>query len=374
MSMDTKNPAPAADDGLDVSVVVPTYNEAENIAAIAGSICTALQEAKIRGEVIVVDDDSPDGTGRIAEELGRRLPVRCIVRKGRRGLSSAVLEGFAASRARVCAVMDADGSHPVETLPELVRAVLDGKADIAVGSRYVAGGGCEKWPFLRRVISRGAGLLARPLTSLKDTTSGFMAVRREILDGLPLDPVGWKIVLEVAVKARAARILELPIVFRDRVAGKSKLSARAQLEYLRHLWRLYGFRFAGIFRFARFCLVGLAGMVLDMAIVALLKETLGLDTRLCAIFGFSLAVTSNYLLNRAWTFRDRNVRGIASYPAFVLTSLAGLGVRLGIMHLIIVATSLDQGRGYLLVNFIGILAGTLVNFAGSNLVVFRARR
>lgn len=358
---------------LDVSVVVPTFNEAQNIAALGEEICRTLESAGMRGEVIVVDDDSPDGTGRIAEELGERLPVRCIVRKGRRGLSSAVLEGFAASQARVCVVMDADGSHPVETLPALVRPVLEGTADITVGSRYVSGGGSDKWPLLRRAISRGAGWLARPLTVLRDTTSGFMAVRREILADLPLDPVGWKIVLEVAVKATSARILEVPIVFRDRRAGQSKLSARAQFEYLQHLWRLYAFRFAGLFRFARFCLVGLVGMMLDMAAVAALKETLGLDTRLCAIAGFCVAVTSNYLLNRAWTFRDRSVRGIASYPAFVLVSLAGLGVRLGFMHLLIEGTSLDQGRGYLLVNFVGILAGTLVNFAGSSLWVFRRR-
>ncbi len=369
-----QNPAAVGPPALDVSVVVPTFNEALNIAALSEEICRALEGAHLRGEVIVVDDDSPDGTGRIAEELGKRLPVRCIVRRGRRGLSSAVLEGFAASRARVCVVMDADGSHPVETLPELIRPVLEGTADITVGSRYMSGGGSEKWPLLRRVISRGAGLLALGVARLSDPTSGFMAVRRDLLEGLALDPVGWKIVLEIVVKARAARVREVPILFRDRRAGESKLSAKAQLQYLQHLWRLYAFRFAGLLRFARFCLVGLVGMVLDMAAVAALKETLGLDTRLCAVAGFAIAVSSNYLLNRVWTFRDRSVKGIASYPAFILVSLAGLGVRLGVMHLVIVATSLDQGRGYLLVNFFGILAGTLVNFAGSSLFVFRERR
>jgi dolichol-phosphate mannosyltransferase len=228
--------------GLEVSVVLPTYREAETLPVVVPRICAALEAAGFRGEVIVVDDDSPDGTGDIARELGRAHPVRVLTRRGERGLAAAVLAGFAASDARVVVVMDADGSHPVERLDDLVRPVLDDAVDVVVGSRRIPGGAAEKWPWHRRLVSRVAGLLSQGLTELSDPTSGFMAVRRTLLAELELDPVGWKIVLEVVFKARGARLREVPITFSDRQLGESKLGWAVQAEFLRHLIRLHRYR------------------------------------------------------------------------------------------------------------------------------------
>ena len=235
------NPVPRT--SLDVSVVLPTYNEAQNLAELVPRICAALEGAALGGEVIVVDDDSPDATADVARRLAESHPVRVEVRTAERGLASAVLAGFALSQARVCAVMDADGSHPPERLPALVRPILDGEADITVGSRYVRGGGTQGWPWRRYVMSRAAGWLALGVSSMKDPTSGFMAVRRELLKGLDLDPIGFKIVLETVVKSRGARVLEVPITFTDRRYGESKMSSGQVWDYLRHLARLYRYRY-----------------------------------------------------------------------------------------------------------------------------------
>jgi dolichol-phosphate mannosyltransferase len=360
----------------DVSVVLPTYNESESLPRIVPRIVAALRTGGLRPEVIVVDDDSPDGTAEVARSLGRDLPVRAIHRTDERGLATAVLAGFAASEAPVCVVMDADGSHPVEALVDMVRAVRDGGADIAVGSRHVPGGGSRGWPLLSRVKSRVAALPTRALTSLTDPTTGFMAVRRALVRDLALDPVGWKIVLEVVVKAHPARVVEVPIVFADREHGESKQSIGVALQYGKHLAKLYAHRYPTLTEFVRFCAVGLTGMMVDLATVAALKETFALDTRLCAVGGFLVAVTSNYAINRRWTFAGAHQVSLArSYPIYLGANLAGFGVRFLTVHLLIVAfAALDHGHGYLLTNFVGIVLGTLFNYAGAKFVAFRRAR
>jgi dolichol-phosphate mannosyltransferase len=146
------------------------------------------------------------------------------------------------SRATVCLVMDADGSHPVSKLPEMILPILAGEADITVGSRNIPGGDSDNWPWYRRLISRTAAWMTLGLSEMTDPTTGFMGIRRELLKDLELDPVGWKIVLEIVVKAAPARLMEVPIVFRDRQAGKSKMSLGVQWSYIRHLSRLYRYR------------------------------------------------------------------------------------------------------------------------------------
>ncbi len=226
-----------------VSVVLPTFNESESLPVIVPRICDALQGAGIEAEVIVVDDDSPDGTARVAGSLAGRYPVRVLKRKDERGLATAVMAGFAMSKAPVLVVMDADGSHPVEALPGMVEIIRDDRADIVVGSRHVPGGGSRDWPLASRLKSRLAAVAALGLTPMTDPTTGFMAVRRQTVQGLDLDPVGWKIVLEVVVKARGARLAEVPIIFADRELGSSKQSLRVAWQYLKHCLRLYRDRY-----------------------------------------------------------------------------------------------------------------------------------
>jgi dolichol-phosphate mannosyltransferase len=226
---------------LPFSIVIPTYNEASGIGKLLGALGAIFQTHGLDGEIIVVDDNSPDGTGQLVERLSRDLPVRCLHRTGKLGLSSAVIDGWNMARPQSVALgaMDADFSHDINALPNIVHALDSGEYGLAVGSRYVSGGGIENWPKRRIVTSLVACWLARPLTRVKDVTSGYFLVRRDALSGVTLDPIGFKIGLEVIAKAHYGKAIEVPYVFTDRVAGESKLNQREIFNYLRQLGRLY---------------------------------------------------------------------------------------------------------------------------------------
>lgn len=223
-----------------VTIVVPTYKERDNLAPLARRIFAALDPA--HSELLIVDDDSPDGTAAEAQRLAADQPVRCIVRRGERGLATAVIRGLAEARGELVVVMDADLSHPPEALPALLEALRDPHVNMAIGSRFVPGAGIESnWPLFRRLNSFVARALARPLTPVRDVMSGFFAVRRRELDLTRLEPIGYKIALELVVRHRWRNVVEVPIMFADRTAGRSKLNVGEQLRYVRHLLRLYRF-------------------------------------------------------------------------------------------------------------------------------------
>lgn len=217
----------AIDTGL-ISIVIPTYNEATTLPVLARRLAAALEGRS--WELIVVDDGSPDGTADVATALAPELPARVVRRPGKRGLASAVVDGFAAATGDTLVVMDADLSHPPEVVPRLVDALAHG-ADLAVGSRYVPGGGTVDWPLRRRVVSRVACLMGNALVPVRDATSGFFALRRPVVDGVHLNPIGFKIGFEVIARGRYARATEVPYVFRDRAAGSSKFGSREILSY-----------------------------------------------------------------------------------------------------------------------------------------------
>ncbi|MHB8631010.1 MAG: polyprenol monophosphomannose synthase [Candidatus Limnocylindria bacterium] len=212
-----------------LSVVVPTYNEAGSVSGLADRLQAAL--AGRDWELVIVDDGSPDGTADVAAALAPRIPVRVVRRDGKAGLASAVLAGVAEARGDVLVVMDADLSHPPETVPALI-AAIDGGADLAVGSRYVSGGGVLDWPFRRRAVSRVACLLGHLLVPVRDATSGFFALRRSVIDGVALNPIGFKIGFEVIARGRYGAVVEVPYVFRDRELGASKFGGREIAQYV----------------------------------------------------------------------------------------------------------------------------------------------
>ena len=233
-----------------------------------------------------------------------------------------------------------------------------------------AGGGWERFSIFRKVIIKGAGLLARGVTALSDPTSGFMAIRKSAMDGIELDPLGWKIVLETVVKTKA-RVLEIPIVFSDRQRGHSKFGLKVQMEYLRHLWRLYGHKYPSISQFIKFCVVGLSGFFIDTAVLVALVDFLFLDPRAAAVFAFFTAVTWNYFFDRVWAFEfGRETKIPSSYVSFVAVYLIGLPVRIGVMHALIEYAGMGDSPWYVLASFIGILAATIFNFLGSKYVAF----
>ena len=356
-----------------VSVIVPTYNEADNIEVTILKVSSIFDDMQIRSEIIVVDDNSHDGTPEIAESLSDKYPVRVYVRKNERGLATAVMKGFELARGDICLVMDADLSHPLDKIPEMINPILQGKCDMTVGSRYITGGGCAGWPLRRKMISKVSGLLARGLTNLSDATSGFMAIKRSLLNGVKLDPVGWKIVLETIVRLQP-RFIEIPIMFVDRQKGESKLNAKARLEYLFHLWKLYSYKYQAIFQFIRFCLVGFSGLVIDTFILVSLVEIVSFDPRIAAVFSFSGAVSWNYIFNRIWTFESgKYTSRVYSYISFFTICVIGLGIRIGVMHLLLEYTGMGKGRLYVLASILGILSATIFNFLGSKYISFSSR-
>jgi dolichol-phosphate mannosyltransferase len=216
-----------------ILIIIPTYNERENLPFAV----EAIMKLSVAGiHIFVVDDNSPDGTGNVAEELAKKYPITIFHRQKKEGLGRAYRDAFRKALntfpdATHIIQMDADLSHPPEVVPALVDALSDG-ADLAVGSRYVAGGGIEDWPVRRRVISRVACFIGGLLVPVRDATSGFFALRRGILDGARLNATGFKIGFEIIARARAGRVVEVPYTFRDRAAGRSKLTPREIGQYL----------------------------------------------------------------------------------------------------------------------------------------------
>jgi dolichol-phosphate mannosyltransferase len=233
-----------------VSIVVPTYREVENLRPLVTRIRSAMSHAKRSYEVIVVDDNSRDGTDRAVKELNDLgYAVRLITRVGEKDLSSAVLHGFSAANGETLVCMDADLSHPPEAIPTILECLGKPGVEFVLGSRYVVGGSTDEcWGFLRWINSQIATALARPFTSVHDPMSGFFAIPRAVYENAaPLNPIGYKIALELIVKCNCSTIKEIPIHFAQRQFGQSKISLAEQLKYVRHISRLLRFRYRRFF-------------------------------------------------------------------------------------------------------------------------------
>ncbi|MCX5726031.1 MAG: polyprenol monophosphomannose synthase [Candidatus Saganbacteria bacterium] len=231
-----------------ISIIVPTYNERENIFELVERVFRTLDGASLKGELIVVDDNSPDGTAALASSLKGKFNIEVLRRKGKMGLASAVLEGFKAAKGDILCVMDADLSHPPEVIPEMFGLIESGKGEIAIGSRLVKGGGSTYWPASRKIVSLVARVIAMPLTDVRDSTSGYFMLKRSVVDRAKLNPIGFKILLEILARGDYNKVLEVPITFVDREGGRSKMGAVEILEYLGQLGILYFDLLRGKFR------------------------------------------------------------------------------------------------------------------------------
>jgi len=290
-----------------ISVIIPTYNEAAVIEETLRRAAAALRSAGEDFELVVVDDASGDGTAERVESLAPELPARVLRRPGRLGLATAVLDGWATARGDVWGVMDADLQHPPETLTALAAAIREG-ADLAIGSRYVPGGGSSDWTWVRRVISRTATHMAATVLPLKlavvgDPMSGMFMLRASALQGAQLNPLGYKILLEVIAKAHYKKLVEVPYVFQEREHGASKLGTRQYVEYLQHLVRLA----VGTGQFLgwiRYSLVALVGALIDIALFAMLVKKGAWPPAIALPVAIEAALLSNFVCSEAFTFRS----------------------------------------------------------------------
>lgn len=227
----------------DLSVVIPTYNEKDNIDSLTYQLFHILKDQNISSELIIVDDDSPDGTAQEAQRLAKNLPICVIIRVHKKGLGSAILDGIKAAQSQIICVMDADLSHPVNAVPEMYKLIKENQAQLVIGSRKVSGGGTSEWIWYRKVIHWVARSIGSFLTPVQDLTSGFFMFDKKIVEQVPLKSTSWKIGLEIMVKAKYDKVIEYPIVFMEREAGKSKMSAKEVFKYLWHVvclswWRI----------------------------------------------------------------------------------------------------------------------------------------
>ena len=241
---------------LTIDIVVPAFKECENIEPLIKRIADVREANGLAITVTIVDDNSQDGTERVVEQLGLDW-VKLIVRTTERGLSSAVLTGIKSGVGDIALVMDADLSHPPEVIPAMI-AELESGADFVVGSRYVEGGSTDdNWGFYRWVNSQAATLLARPFVDIKDPMSGFFSItRQQFNQAHDLNPIGYKVGLELIVKCGCRKVVETPIHFTDRVRGESKLTLSEQLKYIQHIRRLFIYKYAHSSEMVQFLAVG----------------------------------------------------------------------------------------------------------------------
>jgi dolichol-phosphate mannosyltransferase len=345
-----------------VSVVIPTYNERDNVTPLVEKIDSAL--SGYNHEILFIDDNSKDGTAELASALAPRYPVRVIVRRNERGLASAVVHGFKQAKGEIIAVMDADLQHPPQVLTDLLKAVEAG-ADLVIASRYVKGGGCEGWGLLRRIISKGAIFLSHlflPQTrQISDPASGFFMLKRPVVESADLRPTGYKILLEILLEGHHQKVAEVPYTFRARERGKSKLNARQQIDYLKHLCSLMR-RTGELVRFLKFCLVGGSGVGVNLGIYWLMTRWLYLNRFTALAISFEASVVSNFLLNNFFTFFDRRISKplplLVQFVKFNLISLAGLGIQEGSLWLLNSVLNVND----IIAVFIGIILATLWNY------------
>jgi len=357
---------------FELSLVIPTFNESANLRELVRRVDAAL--AGVAWEMIVVDDNSPDGTWRLAKEVSLDDPrVRCLRRVNRRGLAGACIEGMLASSAPVVAVMDADLQHDERILPKMMEKIRGG-ADLVVGSRHVAGGSADEGFSARRAfISRFATQMAKKAlhAEFNDLMSGFFMIRREIVDSCAADltPAGFKILADLVASApKPLKVEEVGYTFRERHAGESKLDVKVALDFVGLLLnKASGGRIP--VRFIFFALVGASGVGVHMATLYACLA-LGLRFEVAQSLAVLVAMTTNFFINNAITYRDAKIRGLTQlalglfyfYAVCAIGAVANVGI----------AEFLFNRYGLVTVAALaGVVMGSVWNFALSSLFVWR---
>lgn len=364
-----------------VSIVIPTYNESKNIEPLLESISRNVLR-KSQTETIVVDDNSPDGTSSIVENYIQTNPlhnhsISLITRKNERGLSSAILKGIENSKGDIVVVMDSDFSHPPEVIPKMIDTLEHTTYDIVVASRHISQGAIKGWSTKRKLISKIATKIARYGLGIKikDPMSGFFAFRKNLLNNLKFDAIGYKMLLEILVKTRNASVKEIPYTFIDRQLGSSKLGASTMLDYCKAVWKLYRYgktqqkneprtsvRF--ISKAIRFFTVGASGLLVNYLTSILFLSAADFWYIHATIIGIMVSITTNFGLNKYWTFEDRDFspkRTLIQYGKFSTFSSIGALMQLGMVYYLVDMNDLPYSLSLVLAVGIGALSNFIFN-------------
>lgn len=406
---------------MSLSIILPTYNESQNIVNLLNKIHDKLRPG-IPVEVVVVDDNSPDGTGRLVEEYARSIGtpiskttnsamkittcdyekynrsedlndtdylIKVIYRADKYGLMSAILQGIQDSSGEYILVMDADLSHSPEVIPIMIDEIQNSDYDIIIGSRYVKGGSIIGWPFRRRVISIGATKIAQHglKIKVKDPMSGFFICKRHVLRNIDINTAGYKILLELLVKKPGINAKEIPYSFVNRKLGKSKMDLSVIIDYLKAVWILYRYertskqafkrtRKSVLFfsKAARFYTVGASGLLINYSISSSLANGLFVDISYmhATLIGIICSMTSNFLLNKRWTFEDKNFllkHTLKQYGMFTGFSSFGAALQLLIVYLLTGAS----GFNYEISLFMAVAIASVSNFLLNKRWTFQER-
>ena len=340
----------------EVSIILPTYNESNNIRKILEHIQNSIP-SNLNAETIVIDDNSPDNTAKIAEDYFYSIKektshsINIIKRKAKDGLSSAILNGIQQASSNTIVVMDSDFSHPPHVIPKMLDTLKQTKCDIVIASRYVKGGSIQGWPFKRKLMSKIATIIAKKGLGVKshDPMSGFFIFKKNILDGLKFDAIGYKMLLEILVKTKGVKIQEVPYAFTNRQEGASKLGASTVLDYCKSVWKLYKYgrrirkeekrtsvRFLS--KAARFFSVGASGLGVNYLASMLFTLSSDMWYLHATLMGIIFSITSNFILNKYWTFEDRDFstkRTLVQYAKFTGFSSIGALVQLGMVYYLV---------------------------------------
>ncbi len=363
------------------SLIIPTYNESKNLEKLV-EVLSQILNSHWEGnyELIIVDDDSPDRTWQVGLELMSHYPkLRVMRRQQEKGLSTAVIRGWQAAQGEILGVIDGDLQHPPETLINMLNEMQNG-ADLVVASRHIEGGGVSDWGFVRRLLSRGAqmlGLIILPnvIGRVSDPMSGYFMVRRSAIANCLMNPLGYKILIEVLGRGNVSTVVEVGYVFQERKEGESKVTWRQYIDYIKHLVRL---RSRGrisriraklgvpMKRFFKFGIVGFSGVFVDMAILYLLSDasTLHWGLTRSKIISSEVAVINNFLWNDLWTFSDISShqkgwrKRIKRFLKFNFICLFGMVLNLIILNLLYNYAHINQ----YLANLIAIAIVTIWNF------------
>ena len=394
------------------SIIIPTYNESENILRLISEIEKNLPTSDFT-EIVIVDDNSPDGTGKLVQnyineqddenqkEVGTKVTncrVKIVHRTGKNGLIPAIMDGVRQSSGRNVIIMDADFSHPPEVIPRMMQELKMNPNSIVIGSRYVQGGKVVGWPTKRKILSAGASFLARfglNVRRVKDPMSGLFALPRQLIENISIDTKGYKILLEILVKNKEIPTKEVPYTFIDRTSGKSKMDNGVILNYAKAIWQLYrhGQKSGQVkidenlnersvlflSKVGRYYTVGISGLIINYVVSFLLANDVANSIRLlsnvwyleASIIGAAISFTSNFFFNKYWTFEDRRFEvgsTARQYVSFIGMSAIGLIIQIAILYFMV-----ENFVPYRISLIVAIAVATTINFILNKKFTFKEK-